>query len=492
MMWIFEWDILTGDSAVLDVISSVTGDRVDEAVAEGHEAVAAAERMRDPRRRHRLEHLARPGDARGLPRHPRLRGRHPAAARRVPRARAAPGAVARHRVGAGPHASGPPPWSATGRSRHPTSTATRATSTTRPTTSPPPSSASRAASATRRWPGWRAACSSLALGLARRRGAAARSAVAAEAPRSASAALLGRRHPPVARGRDRPGDAARAARAARRRARRGAARHPGRADLVPRPGAPARRPRRLAGAARRRLGAAARPGPVGCRRRGRRGRWWRAARWPCSPCRRPARAATGTRSGPSRAGAPSTSPSRWRCSCGCSWPPPGRCRSPGDAAGRRAPCSPRSVPGWRCRPLSSAVVGLERALTAWNDEVGLLPWGLSRILGITVYLGIPADTAWWAAGVGAVLLGRSASLLAIPGTPEPRRRSRVREVAAPGDHLSTRLRAWLRVRAGCGSTRRRRAGRRRRRTPGRRTCHRRRRRVPWPGRTRPGTTRPAR
>jgi hypothetical protein len=46
MMWIFEWDILTGDSAVLDVISSVTGDRVDEAVAEGREAVATAERMR--------------------------------------------------------------------------------------------------------------------------------------------------------------------------------------------------------------------------------------------------------------------------------------------------------------------------------------------------------------------------------------------------------------------------------------------------------------
>ena len=46
MMWIFEWDILTGDSAVLDVISSVTGDRTDEAVAEGHQAVSAAERMR--------------------------------------------------------------------------------------------------------------------------------------------------------------------------------------------------------------------------------------------------------------------------------------------------------------------------------------------------------------------------------------------------------------------------------------------------------------
>ena len=65
------------------------------------------------------------------------------------------------------------------------------------------------------------------------------------------------------------------------------------------------------------------------------------------------------------------------------------------------------------------LVGLERALTAWNDQVGLLPWGLSRILGITVYLGIPGDTAWWAAGLGAVLLvvglllaGRSAATTA--------------------------------------------------------------------------------
>ena len=46
------------------------------------------------------------------------------------------------------------------------------------------------------------------------------------------------------------------------------------------------------------------------------------------------------------------------------------------------------------------LVGLEPALTAWNDQMGLLPWGLSRILGITVYLGIPPDTAWWAAGLG--------------------------------------------------------------------------------------------
>ncbi|MFF2370766.1 hypothetical protein [Agromyces sp. NPDC058110] len=50
-----------------------------------------------------------------------------------------------------------------------------------------------------------------------------------------------------------------------------------------------------------------------------------------------------------------------------------------------------------------AMVGLEAALTAWNDQMALLPWGLSRILGITVYLGIPADSAWWAALVGVVV-----------------------------------------------------------------------------------------
>jgi hypothetical protein len=49
-------------------------------------------------------------------------------------------------------------------------------------------------------------------------------------------------------------------------------------------------------------------------------------------------------------------------------------------------------------------VGLETALTVWNDQLGLLPWGLARILGITTYLEIPADTAWWAAAFGAVLL----------------------------------------------------------------------------------------
>ena len=49
------------------------------------------------------------------------------------------------------------------------------------------------------------------------------------------------------------------------------------------------------------------------------------------------------------------------------------------------------------------LVGLESALTLWNDEMGLLPWGLARILGITTYLDIPPDTPWFAAGFGAVV-----------------------------------------------------------------------------------------
>ena len=46
MMWIFEWDILTGDSAVLDVIYEISRDELDEAIAGGDRAIAAVERMR--------------------------------------------------------------------------------------------------------------------------------------------------------------------------------------------------------------------------------------------------------------------------------------------------------------------------------------------------------------------------------------------------------------------------------------------------------------
>jgi hypothetical protein len=57
-----------------------------------------------------------------------------------------------------------------------------------------------------------------------------------------------------------------------------------------------------------------------------------------------------------------------------------------------------------------AAVGLERALTVWNDQMALLPWGLSRILGITVHLGIPASLPAAAAAAGAALIALAALL----------------------------------------------------------------------------------
>jgi len=60
-----------------------------------------------------------------------------------------------------------------------------------------------------------------------------------------------------------------------------------------------------------------------------------------------------------------------------------------------------------------AILGLETVLSTWNDQLGLLPWGLARILGLTTYLEIPADTAWWAAAFGAVVCAVGV-LLAIP------------------------------------------------------------------------------
>ncbi|WP_396658429.1 hypothetical protein [Microbacterium sp.] len=54
--------------------------------------------------------------------------------------------------------------------------------------------------------------------------------------------------------------------------------------------------------------------------------------------------------------------------------------------------------------IAVGIVGLEQALTVWNDQLGLLPWGMARILGITTFLEIPAETPWYAAGFGTVLL----------------------------------------------------------------------------------------
>src|SRR5262249_18046642 len=46
MMWIFEWDIVTGDTSVLDSIYAVSRDRLDEAIRDGETATALARTMR--------------------------------------------------------------------------------------------------------------------------------------------------------------------------------------------------------------------------------------------------------------------------------------------------------------------------------------------------------------------------------------------------------------------------------------------------------------
>ena len=63
--------------------------------------------------------------------------------------------------------------------------------------------------------------------------------------------------------------------------------------------------------------------------------------------------------------------------------------------------------------LAVAAVGLERALTIWNDQVGLLPWGLARILGITTYLEIP-DASALVVGVFGLVVCAVGVLLALP------------------------------------------------------------------------------
>jgi hypothetical protein len=63
-----------------------------------------------------------------------------------------------------------------------------------------------------------------------------------------------------------------------------------------------------------------------------------------------------------------------------------------------------------------AAIGLERALTIWNDQMALLPWGLSRILGITVYLGIPPSLPQIVAAAG-VFVAAAGGLLSIGRTP---------------------------------------------------------------------------
>ena len=50
------------------------------------------------------------------------------------------------------------------------------------------------------------------------------------------------------------------------------------------------------------------------------------------------------------------------------------------------------------------LIGAEDALTVWNDQLALLPWGLHRILGITVYLEIPTNLPAMVTAAGLVLV----------------------------------------------------------------------------------------
>ena len=55
---------------------------------------------------------------------------------------------------------------------------------------------------------------------------------------------------------------------------------------------------------------------------------------------------------------------------------------------------------------------MEKALTIWNDQMALLPWGLARILGITVFLDLPPALPKVATASGAALLAAGVALAA--------------------------------------------------------------------------------
>ncbi|GII99829.1 glycosyl hydrolase family 67 [Sediminihabitans luteus] len=73
--------------------------------------------------------------------------------------------------------------------------------------------------------------------------------------------------------------------------------------------------------------------------------------------------------------------------------------------------------------LGVAALGTEHALTVWNDQMALLPWGLSRILGITVHLGIPTDLPLLVAALGATVLAAVAVAWLVLRAVGARRRS---------------------------------------------------------------------
>ncbi|MCY1137166.1 hypothetical protein OWR29_04085 [Actinoplanes sp. Pm04-4] len=65
------------------------------------------------------------------------------------------------------------------------------------------------------------------------------------------------------------------------------------------------------------------------------------------------------------------------------------------------------------------VVSLETALTTWNDQLALLPWGLHRILGMVTYLGIPPHLPIWLTAFGAIAAATGAALRRLPTPASP-------------------------------------------------------------------------
>ena len=418
MMWIFEWDIVTGDSAALDSIYAVSRDDLD-----------AADRRRRAGGRGRRGRCATqvaatdPGDLalpRALPvvrRRARLRD-GPAAARSPRTGRWSCGTRSGSTPAARPRTTsgGRPSSEYRARARRARRRGTPATSTCPRTTSPPPTSAATAPTATPRWPG-------------------------------SPAVLLARGRCVVLRARA----ARRGAFPARRRCARCSSRRPGRGGSASVAGPDdARRPGARLGAARGRPGgepAASTPGSPRPRTSSRRsapgcvlavvlrcvvgGRdpfhlWAALGGVVLLRTRDPARRARGPRARallvrlldrPDLAHGLHHRRVRGVLLAV-------RRRRPGAAARLRAAAPPgRSARPSRPAGLALAVVaggvaaiGLERALTIWNDQMALLPWGLSRILGITVYLGIPPSSAGVLAVVGLVVaaVGVALALLAAP------------------------------------------------------------------------------
>ena len=105
-------------------------------------------------------------------------------------------------------------------------------------------------------------------------------------------------------------------------------------------------------------------------------------------------------------------------------------RSPRDRRRARRP----SAPGSRFPRLVVALIGLEPALTLWNDQMGLLPWGLARILGHHRCTSTSPATPRGAPPASALVLVVVGVLLALPYGRADRRAEP--EAAASADLMS--------------------------------------------------------